>query len=484
MEIKLNNISNPTEIICLSDVPNILTLSDYSGGTRASVTLTFKGSLASVTTSDRQWSITLGSESVQNVLSEGDVQNSNFRAMTNATDTAASVARALRSQQQVYAMWQIRHSGDTVTLVARNIGAVFTDGIDAYLATNIAAAYLEVTHTDGTTNSTLTGKLIDVDIEDAYGNLVTTLEKTYIDGSVSFNLSPTFESMAESGVTYPFSLRVSAYKGGDYEMLGEIADNWLSEGYKTPDSERYLIRPNGDILIAQYVTGGNSQMADEINTMPLYTYGTDIPVWFYNGANNGGMTIRWACLDSAGEEITSGSTTWRDIDSSNPLKVVNMTIPAQDYNATFYYDITLGNTKLRYRVIKPLNATGEYKRVYWLNEYNGVSFFDFTGQITDSKTISTETYKKNNYDYYVTDELGLERTYSVTADNTVTYRTHLIEKDGTMIFDSLMRSPKIWYEREDGYKQILLVSTVTREETEQTGVYRVTVSFKESNELR
>lgn len=478
MELTLNGLTQPQEMVCLSDVPNILTLSDDSGGTRASVTLMFKGSLASVTDSDRQWSITMGSESVQNVLSEGDVQNSNFRAMTNATDTAASVARALRACQQVYAMWQVRHSGDTVTMVARNYGVVFTDGFAAYFATNITSAYLDVYYTEGSVNSSLSGKLIDVDIEDGDGNLITTLEKTYIDGSVSFNLSPTFQTMTDSGVTYPFVLRLSSYKGGDYEVLGEITDNWLSEGYKVSYSDRYLTRPEGRIMMAQCMTGLDG------GTIPLYTYGAEIPIWFYNGSNNGGMTIRWECLDSAEELISSGMTTWRDTDSSKPLKHISMAIPPTDYSLTFHFDITLGNTKIRYNVIKPLNATGRYRRVFWLNEYGGQSFFDFTGEITESDTLTTETYKKNNYDYYVSDELGLTRTYSVNSERSVTMRTHLMGKDGTLVFDSLMRSPKVWYEREDGYSQILLVSTVSSEQTGQDGVYRCTVSFKESNELR
>lgn len=483
MEISFNGLNQPSQLICLTNIPNILRVSDGTSGSKAAIVLQFSGNLASVTTSDRQWSIQLGSESVQSVLSAGDVQNRNFRAMTDPVDTAASVARALRSCGTAYATWQIRLSGDTVTLIARNSGQMFGDGFDAYFASNIGSSYLSVSYSEGSEGSQLQGSLIDAEIEDGDGNLITTLEKTFISESVSFDLSPTLTTMAEDGECLPFSVRLSSYRGGDYSVLGEISGNWLSEGYKVLYSDRYLTRPEGDIVMAQWLTGGESKMSDEYNSTPLYTYFAQIPVWFYNGANNGGMTIKWECLDSAEEVISSGSTTWRETDSSKPLKHIEMEIRPQDYSLTWYYDITLGNTKIRYRVIKPLNAADDAVRVYWLNEFGGTSFFDFTGGVSDSDTLSQETYRKGHFDYYDSDWKGTERQYGCVVRKSVTMRSHLIGKDATLIFASLIRSPKIWFEDKDGLRQILLLNNMNVEQTEQNGVYRASVSFNYSREI-
>lgn len=477
MDITLNNVSNAADMILLTDVPNILKVEDVSGGTKATITLTFQGNLAAVTSSKGQWHIRLGNESVTNVIASSDVINRNWKASTTASNTAASVARALRNCSAIYSTWTIRQDANYVYLTARNYGEQFTDGFSEYFETNLSSSYVTASYQDGMMNSTLAGSLIDVDIEDVWdGNFITTLEKTFIDGSVSFNLSPSLVTLAQKGEAKMFKLTVSSFKQGQWNLLGEVEDNWITVGYMCNQGAKYLQRASGTLTLAQNVSRGNSSMAGEVNTMPLYTAMNTFPICFYNGITVGGMTITNEYLDSAGNIITSSTETWRNTDSSRPLKEINGYIPPSLWSTVYYYDITLGNEKLRYRVIKPLNASEGATRILWRNEYGGISFFDFTGERNETRTLEQSTYNKNIYDYYDSTKNELQLQYNADVEYQVTVTSHLLPKDATYIFNSLLQSPYIWtnVNNED---YVILIKSLNIEETDQNDIYKVKLTY-------
>lgn len=482
--ITLNNIEQPTNMICLTDIPNILKVKEESGGTKTVLTLTFTNDFSSIVTYDHQFRIRINGDTIENVINGADAYNKNFVAAASTASTAASVARALRNCPNVYATFNIQNQSNEVILESRKYGDV-----KANVSTNIPNIYMSYTTVSGTAYSDLDGKLIDVDIyQNGSGGeqYITTLEKTFTNGEAAFDLSPVLTTFAEKYTANAYNLRVSSYNNGTYNQLGTLSDNYISIGYMCNSGREYIV--NGGIFFAQNVQKGTAR--DVYNNMPLYVYGGTIPMSFY-AYQTGGMNITVEYLDSAYNVYTSYTQTWRNTDSSRPLKQYTVTLNQLFMNNAFYVDVTLGNTKIRYDIIKPINMAEGYTRLNWINEYGGTSFVDFTGPKTETKALSQETYKKNIFDYYESDELGLTQQYSNDVTDTVTVRTHLIPKDGTYIFNSLVRSPFIWIEDDrvvNGesikVKKTILLDSVEVNETEQNDIYTATVSFRFSQETK
>lgn len=472
--ITLNNIEQPTNMICLTDIPNILKVKEESGGTKTVLTLTFTNDFKSIVTYDHQFRIAINGDTITNVMNGADAFNKNFIAAASTTSTAANVARALRNCPNVFATFNIQQQGNNVILTSRKYGSV-----RATVSTNIPNIYMSYTTVDGTTYSDLDGKLIDVDIYQNTSNgeeYVTTLEKTFMNGEAAFDLSPVLTTFAENFTANAYNLRLSSFINGTYNQLGTLNNNYISIGYMCNQGERYII--NGGIFFAQNVQRGASR--DVYNNMPLYVYGNTIPMSFY-AYQTGGMNITVEYLDSAYNVFTSSTQTWRNTDSSRPLKQYTVELNSRYMTNAFYIDVSLGNTKIRYNVIKPINMTEGYTRLKWINEYGGVSFADFTAERDDARTLTTETYRKNIFDYYENDMNELELSYDNRVEYTVTVNSHLIENDGKYIFNSLIQSPYIWTEI-NGEKYVILLDDVSVDETEQNNIYKARVRFHYSME--
>ena len=472
--ITLNNIEQPTNMICLTDIPNILKVKEESGGTKTVLTLTFTNDFKSIVTYDHQFRIVINGDTITNVMNGSDVYNKNYIAAASTTSTAASVARALRNCPNVFATFNIQQQDNNVILTSRKYGSV-----RATVSTNIPNIYMSYTTVDGTTYSDLDGKLIDVDIYQNTSNgeeYVTTLEKTFMNGEAAFDLSPVLTTFAEKFTANAYNLRLSSFRNGTYNQLGTLNNNYITIGYMCNQGERYII--NGGIFFAQNVQRGTSR--DVYNNMPLYVYGNTIPMSFY-AYQTGGMNITVEYLDSAYNVFTSSTQTWRNTDSSRPLKQYTVELNSRYMTNAFYIDVSLGNTKIRYNVIKPINMTEGYTRLNWINEYGGQSFFDFTAERDDARTLTTETYRKNIFDYYENDMNELELSYDNRVEYTVTVNSHLIENDGKYIFNSLIQSPYIWTEI-NGEKYVVLLDDVSVDETEQNNIYKARVRFHYSME--
>lgn len=481
MELYFNNLPNPVDNVCLTDVPNIVRLIDEDYGTYALVTMTFDDTLDDETTYDGQWQITVMGNTITNVM---NYQNAVGRAfyVAQGSGTAASVARALRNCPTVYGTFKIYNDLTSVYLKAREKGSIIGNN---FITTNISDQYFEYEATDGTSTTDLTNALIDVDIigkdENDNDDYITTLEKTFANGEASFNISPVLATMAEFGKTKPFKLQVSKLKEGEYTIIQTIDGNYVSVGYMCNQGYKCVPLANGSLTLAQNVLRGNSASGDETNKMPLYICDPHITVSFY-AKQMGGMTVTVDYLDSAFNVTYSYETTWRNSDSSRLLKDYTIDLDGRYFTGAHYVDLSLGGQyKLRYQVIKPLNASGYNYRIYWRNEYGGVSWADMTGDKIVSNTLEQELYEKQTFDYYVTDELGLERQYSSDVDETVTLQSHLMVKDGTYIFESLLKSPKAWIVENDK-KHIIIIDRINLEDVEED-IYRVSVTYRKSKEI-
>lgn len=481
MNITFNGESQISGMICFTDIPNILTLEDgFGDGTYAVFTMQFDQELWDNTYYAGQWTISILGNTITNVapFDSDNAVGRNFYVSQLAESTAASVAKALRNCPTVFTSFQVSSSGDTVTLKGRRKGTLI--GNNFYIIDIPSDLCIATIVNAGSYDSSFDDSLIDVEVigQDGDGNdeYVTTLEKTFADGKVQFNVSPVLTTMAKLGKAEPFTLNISSYKNGENTEVGSITNYFVSEGYMCNQGARWLTLPDGGLTVAQNVSRGNSAVGDELNEMPLYVSKPSIPISFYCH-NLGGMNITVEYLNSAYQVFNSGTTSWHNTDSSQKLKDYTVELDERYFSSAFYVDVTLGSsTKLRYRVIKPINAAEETYRVCWRNEYGGISFFDFTGDKTETRTIDNTTYKKNIFDYYTDPMNELELTY----DNDVTYDTtltsHLFENDGKYIFNSLAQSPYIWTEV-NGEKYVILISSLSVDEQENN-IYKATLKYK------
>lgn len=479
MTITLNNLEYGSNLICLTDVPNILKVVDDGWGTYATFTITFNNNLKEITTEDGQWHITFMNESIRNVLNYNNAINKSFFISDSNITTAASVARAFRNCPTVAANFNIQNSGASVVLEAKAIGSIFST-MQSYYETNIESTYLSSYGVDGTSTSTLVGAKIDVDIyayDDADNvRYLTTLEKNFYNGEAAFNLSPVLTTFAEYGNAFGYTLRVSSIADGEYSVLGNIDKNYISVGYMCNQGLKYL--PNDISNVAMNYSRGENQDAD--NNTILYTYFPEIPISIYRGPD-GGMSTTVEYLDSAYNVIYSASTTTR---LYKPLHDLTFSLNHAGYhwfNQAFYVDITLGTKKIRFNVIKPIKATEYGQRILWRNSYGGISFFDFTGKKEETRNLEISTYQKNIYNYYEDDKNELEKVYNNEVKYNVTLKSHLFANDGKYVFNDLLQSANVWTEI-NGEKYAIIIDSVDVTETDNNNVYEATVKYHYSQE--
>ena len=479
MNITYNNLDLPSNLITFTDIPNILKVVDDGGGSKAHFDFYFSSSLASQTTSDGQWYITFLGETITNVMNPSEAVNKNFFVAQGAMSTTVSVARAFRNcpviaaQFDVYPYENAQHVY-AVRLIAKAVGQVWS-GMQNYFSTNISSTYLQTYGTDGYADSTLSGAKIDVDVfsGDEY---VTTLEKSYYGSECAFNLSPVLTTLAEYGRVKPYTLKVSSLINGQYNLLGNVDENYISIGYMVNQGSKYLF--NNYFNIAANVSRGESR--DVENNTLLYLYYPEIPISFYNG-NNGGMTITINYLDSAYQVITAETTTWRNSDNDRKLWDMTLTLTQEHFNKAFYIDLELGLYTLRYNVIKPIKATEYSQRICWRNSYGGISFFDFTGQKNETRELDVTTYEKNIFGYYDDPINELEKPYDNEVKYVVSVKSHLFENDGKYVFNDLLQSANVWT-RINGQDYAIIIESINVEETDQNNIYEATVKYHYSQE--
>lgn len=481
------NTSDATDLICFTDIPNILKVEDDGDGSYANLTLTFQGNLASTVTKDGQYYITFLGETITNVRNVDDAINRNFFISSTNNVTAAYVAKAFRNCPTIAANFRVENNGAMVKLIARNVGTVWGNASNVFQR-NIANTYLSASVTDGTSYAELYGAKVDVDIftEDGGGSkYITTLEKNYYGSECAFDLSPVLTTLAESGKTNKYNLKVSSLKGDSYNVLANINSNFITQGYMCNQGDKYIsLNALNGVKVAQNMKRG-TQRSYANNTL-LYIYGTTIPLSLYKN-NVQGITITYDYVDSDNTVLESGSTSFNMPYSD--YRLWNFTIDlasntgySERFKQSTYIDLHVPSDGIiRYNVIKPLKATEYYQRVYWRNSYGGISFFDFTGQKTETRDLETSTYQKSIYDYYTDPRNELDKIYDNKIKYSVTLKSHLFENDGKYVFNDLMQSPEVWTEI-NGQQYAIIIDTVSVEETDRNNIYEATVKYHYSQE--
>lgn len=474
MNITYNNISSPSNILTFTEIPNILKISENVTGTKCTIQFMMGNGLRQTVTGDSQYYITLFGETISNVMSPENTNNKRFYISDDAESTAMSIARALRNCGGLNADFDIFGNGSTVEIIAKTIGKKITTA--NYLQRNIPGDKMSVSVQDGSSTSILFNSKIQVDVynsnESSVNNFITTLEKNWYGDECAFDMSPVLSTFSEYGQTQPYTFVLNVFRdNGEWQNQGTVSGN-TTIGYHANQSDKYKYAQGAQILLNKN-RGTNG-------TMILYTYNNVIPYSVLCGIDTGGWNVKVSVKDSAFNEVYANTST-SSRTTSNMIVDTNATIPQTAIKNGYYVDITIGTQTTRFNIIKPLKATEYYQRILWRNEYGGISFFDFTGSRSESDSVDIETYEKNIFDYHDNNEFERKMIYKNDYKKTVSLTSHLLEEDGKWIFNSLMRSKKVWTTINGKTYYIIPKSIDVQEDQTYNNIYTAKLTYDYSD---
>ena len=476
MNITYNGVESPSNILTFTEIPNILKVEEIQNGTKCAIQFFMGDGLRQTVTADSQYFITLFGETVTNVMSPSNANNKRFYISDDNVSTAMSIARALRNCGGLNADFEIfgRESDGSVQIIARTIGKKITTA--NYLQRNIPGEKMGVSVQDGSSYSILFNSKIQVDVYNSstvdVNNFITTLEKNWYGNECAFDMSPVLSTFSEYGQTKPYTFVLNVFReDGEWQNQGTITGN-TTIGYHANQSDKYKYAQGVQMLI------NKGRGADGV--MKLYTYSNYIPYSVLCGPDTGGWTITVSVKDSAFNEIYASTATGHRT-SSNFIIDGGVTIPQTAFTSGYYVDLTLGADTTRFNIIKPLKATEYYQRILWRNEYGGISFFDFTSSRSESDSVDIETYEKNVFDYYDTEYFERKMIYSNDYKKTVSLKSHLMEEDGKWIFNSLMRSKKVWTTVNGKTYYIIPKSIDVEEDQQYNNIYTAKLQYEYSD---
>lgn len=477
MQILFNGESDAQGLVTLTENPNIIKIEDEAEGTFARITMLFTNNLASTVTSDGQYYITLFGETITSTNDPSNNNNKRFYISSDTASTAMNVARSLRTLSNLSVQFKIIHNQNyatTVLLSAKTIGSKWNDFANE-VTTNIGVAYLQISNIAGTATNQLYDSKIDLDIFDGsenVANYLTTLEKNFYNSSCSFDISPVLATFSEYGESKPFHINLSAIgSDGSYIDLGEVSGHSVI-GYSANYSERYLADDSSD---------GVTFLINDVGC-ELYTYTNRLYYSLLVPSNIYNWITKVSVKNSANVEIYSAETSNSFThDDGNLIKEKTFTIPQTAFTSGFYIDVDEDDNSMRFKIIKPLNATEGNNRVFWRNCYGGISFFDFTAEESESNNIDVETYESstlNFYDERSSDMYEVKHIYKNDVTKTITVKSHLISKAGARYVNDLMKSKKVWITLSDSHKAYIVPKSIeVSEDQNYNDIFTVKFSF-------
>lgn len=459
MNITFNGLSNPS-LLTFSDIPNILTVSENFSGTKAQITINVVGGSTSFATGNSQYYITLLDETIENVIDYSNATGRRF-FISNTVSTAASIAMALRNCGSIMSEWDITYSQGSVYLKAKTYGSKLNR--TSVLVTNLPSSVLTYSLYDGSQSSDMLGGKVVVKVMHE-GNEVTDMTKYWYDDTVSFDVSPVLQTFLSYGRCEEYSLQVDGIsRTGNYTTLGNVGGQIATYGYYANDSEKYLSINNRILL-------NNKGLS--------YTYGNVIPLTVMSP--NQSASASWTAYTSNMIQLSNGATPASPVERY--LADITVTVPSSVFTDAYYIDVKYGGDTVRFNVIKPLKAAEGYVRVYWRNCYGGLSFFDFTGQMTETGSNSIETYNENIYHLYDGTYEG-KHIYQNDAKTSYTVTSHLLKKGGELFAHDLGRSKKMWI-RENGKDKTIVPRSIDVAELEnQNDIFTVRFSYEMGDDL-
>lgn len=456
MILKYNN-GAPNGIVTFTGIPNIVTLqSDSITGSKAKLTIT----MSNLTTIDlnKEYYISVNNQTI----TSGAGSNSFYITNTSSTETRRSVAysivQALRnSDLSNYIIYQ---NVEQVIVEAREVGELYNITFDSNLGSAIST-----NNSSGTTTDEFAGGTINIDVY-AQGGYITTLTKNYYKEQIDFNVSDVLKSVSRYDFITPYNLKVYSYVNNVVRELGTIYGN-SAIGYMVNQGRKYI-----DVLpiFAQNVSRGDQ--TGVLNKTVLYTYLPSIPVTIYS-SDSDVEVVNISYLSSDKQVIGTG---FYNMNIFNKVGYADIALDSNLFNQAYYVDLYVeGIGTMRYNIIKPVDANSRCQRVYYHNSYGGVSFFDFTGEITENHKVDNETFTKNIYDYYRDSSLEEIKIYDKETTITVTMKSHLMERSAVWQFNDFLGSYDMWTII-NGVNYKIICTDVKVDETE-TGVWQATAVY-------
>lgn len=460
MVLTYNGQASPQGMITLTNVPNILTIQSSSVTGNNSVLKITINDLTKIDPNNTYY-ITINGLTITsgNVGNNFYISNSNTGA--NQIAVAHSIAKSLRSVGLTnYEIYQEISQGiltNVVIVEAREVGELYEITFDS----NLGAAILYDNYV-GTTSDEFAGGRINIDVYSG-SDYITTLEKSYYKEKIDFNVSDVLKSISRYDFLVPYTLFIYSQIGNQLTNLGRVSAT-SAIGYMVNQGEKFL---NTYPMFAQNVSRGTSSPSK----MVLYTYLSTIPVTIYS--DDVVETVNITYYDSSLQQIGTG---FSNVNIYNGIGQSDIALNSNLFNSAYYVDLSLENGQIiRYNVIKPVDANSRCQRVYYHNSYGGVSFFDFTGQITENHKVDNDTYTKNMYDYYRETTLEQIKIYDKETTINVTMKSHLMERSAVWQFNDLLGSYDVWTNI-NGVDYKIIVTDCKVDETE-TGVWEATVTY-------
>lgn len=460
MVLTYNGQASPQGMITLTNVPNILTIQSSSVTGNNSVLKITINDLTKIDPNNTYY-ITINGLTITsgNVGNNFYISNSNTGA--NQIAVAHSIAKSLRSVGLTnYEIYQQIENGiltNVVIVEAREVGELYEITFDS----NLGAAILYDNYV-GTTSDEFAGGRINIDVYSG-SDYITTLEKSYYKEKIDFNVSDVLRSISRYDYLTPYTLFIYSQIGNQVSSLDRVSAT-SAIGYMVNQGEKFL---NTYPMFAQNVSRGTSSPSK----MVLYTYLSTIPVTIYS--DDVVETVNITYYDSSLQQIGTG---FSNVNIYNGIGQSDIALNSNLFNSAYYVDLSLENGQIiRYNVIKPVDANSRCQRVYYHNSYGGVSFFDFTGQITENHKVDNDTYTKNIYDYYRETTLEQIKIYDKETTINVTMKSHLMERSAVWQFNDLLGSYDVWTNI-NGVDYKIIVTDCKVDETE-TGVWEATVTY-------
>lgn len=462
MELTYNGLPyNTTNLITLSEVPNIIRLSEDITGSTPSVTLTFSAAVPSGNY------ITIDGQTVTSVGSASEAAGTAFYGGSTASASAFAVANALRSLPELNTRYMIHSTGSTVLLQGRSIGnrAVTVE-------TSVLPAVMTYTSSDGSASSPLWGGFVYADLS-VDGEYKATLKKKYANGDCCFNAQPLLSTFSEYGMAVPYSFEVSVGNSdGTAETVATITGQTVA-GYIVDNSDPFYYGDSTTIMLDNITNGGEGKT--------YQTYSSTIPFSIY--ATGSTTPVTWTAYDAARNSV--GSQTVSISTEAYNITDASLLIPQSAFTAAAYIIILSGGKTYRFDIQRPLKSSDGFRRIWFRNNRGGIGFVDLSGQRSESITVSRTTYEKSDFNFYEglwdrEKEMVLDAGYS----ESYTLNSFLLKESDLHIFRNLAKSRKVWIESEDGSGQLLYIiiqSVQISKVQNYDRTYQVTVTYKYSD---
>lgn len=508
MEITFNNLTNSSNIICLSGVPNILT---FTGSSTTNTYAEYRFNYTTIINIEvnTQYNINFGDYNITSTFDENNVGGTTFwlpqfNSYDNQMFSCHTIVRAFRNVPFIAANFNVWLSdGDDgsmnpiVYIKAKKPGKNFNVNV----STDLPSSTYSWTRTvnGGTNDQMLQGKsnriMCDIykyvtpapfgDPSFSYQDpkdFITSLEKNYYGEPVSFNVTPVLNTLlSEDNYEDMQQFIIGVYGFSDKKLVfaEQTFPMYITNGYLCNFSQPFINTINQNFFAANVSRGAERT---QYNKTYLYTYYPSLVFSVYS-ASAAIVKGYVDYYDSAENRIASIE---HDVvkTEGTTLKTYTIALDAQKFSQSSYVDLTVqGVGVIRYNVIKPINATNEeeVRRVYWYNEYNGVSFFDFTGERTETRKENLEYYEKQDFDFYnETNSREKKKIYDKTIDIEVKHTSHYIDKNGIYLFYSLQNSKRAWIELNDIRYYINITNLEISESNNTSHIFTARITYEYS----